>query len=188
MSRAEMDELTVRVAQMVSMHDQRLRELEAVVMRKVIIPATGKYGKSFIEVDTKWKKGRCENCKGAMGSKHLRLAIALLEQVYNDPQLGMDDKTALDEIFTGMDLRTGAMGDIFLMMKWRAFNGGKDGPLEFYFAPRARDSETIMVKLLTNNGGKLSQGTAPRGPVIRKIDEKIANTWRHTMREDRENV
>ena len=98
-------------------------------MRKVIIPATGKYGKSFIDVDAKWKKDRGEGCKGAMGSKHLRLAVALLEQIYNDPQLGADDKTALDEVFTGLDLRTGAMGDIAMMMKWRAFNSGTDGAL-----------------------------------------------------------
>ena len=41
MSRAETDELTIRVAQMVSIHDQRLRELETVVLRKVIIPRDG---------------------------------------------------------------------------------------------------------------------------------------------------
>ena len=33
------------------------------------------------------------------------------------PQLGNDGNTALDEVFTGLGLRTGAMGEIALMMK-----------------------------------------------------------------------
>ena len=41
----------------------------------------------------------------------------------------MGDKTALDEVFTGMGFRTGAMGEIVSMMVRRAFNGNKDGSL-----------------------------------------------------------
>ena len=121
-----------------------------------------------------------------MGSKHLRLAIALITEVHNDQQLGMDEKKTLDTIFTDMDLHTDAMGKIVLMMKWRAFTGNNDGALELSFAPRARDVDTIMVNMLTQNGGRVSQGTAPRGPAIRKIDERIADTWRKTIRVDRE--
>ena len=188
MSRAEMDELTVRVAQMVSVHDQQIRELQACTYRKIIMSATGKYGESFIDVDTKWEKDRGENSKGALGSKHCRLAIALITEVYSDQQLGSDEKKTFDELFTGMDLQTDALGKMIRMMKWRTFAGNKDGALELSFAPGARIAETIMVRLMTQNGGRESQGTAPRGPAIRKIDERITDTWRTTIRADKENV
>ena len=125
---------------------------------------TGKYGKSFIDVDTKWKKDRGENSKGALGSKHCRLAIALITEVYSDQQLGSDEKNTLDELFTGMDLQTDALGKMIRMMKWRTFAGNKDGALGFYFAPGARDADTIMVRLMTQYGGRESQGTAPGPP------------------------
>ena len=63
MTRKEMDELTVQVAQMVSIHDQQIRELQACTFRKIIMPATSKYGKSFIAVDTQWEKERSEGSK-----------------------------------------------------------------------------------------------------------------------------
>ena len=68
MSRAEMDELTVLVAQMMNIHDQRLWELETGDMRKVIIPAACKHGKSFIEVDTTCKTGSGKNCMVGAGA------------------------------------------------------------------------------------------------------------------------
>ena len=173
-----MDELTVRMAQMASMHDQRLRELEAAVMRKVIIPATGKYGKSFIEVDTKWKRERGEGGKGAMGSKHLRLTVALLNGIYDDDQLSEEAKRVLNTHFTDMDLQTDDLGQLIHMMKWRTSQGNKDGALEFSLAPHAREAEAILVQLLKQNNGRDTQGTAPRGPAIRNIDERISDTWR----------
>ena len=53
MIRSEMGELAIQLAQMASMHDQRIRELETVVMRKVIIPAAGRCGQRFIAEETK---------------------------------------------------------------------------------------------------------------------------------------
>ena len=48
--------------------------------------------------------------------------------------------------------------------------------------------DTIMVAMLTQNGGKETQGTAPRGPAIRKIDERITDTWRKTTRADKDDT
>ena len=70
------------------------------------------------------------------------------------------------------------MGQLVQLMKWRTFSGKQDGALEFSFAPNARDVDTILTKLLIQNGGRETQGTAPRGPAIRKIDERISDTWR----------
>ena len=178
LTRRETDELIVQVAQMVSIHDQQIRELQACTYRKIILPATGKYGKSFIEVDTKWKRERGEGGKGAMGSKHLRLAVALLNGIYDDHQLSEEAKRVLDTHFTDMDLQTDDLGQIIQMMKWRTFQGNKDGALEFSLAPHAREAEAIIVQLLKQNNGKETQGTAPRGPAIRDIDERIRDTWR----------
>ena len=186
MNRGELDELTVRVAQMVSMHDIQIRELQACIYRKIIMSATGKYGKNFVAVDAQWKKDRGENSKGAMGSKHLRLAVALVVEAYQDQQMGADAKKTLDAVFANMDLETDALGTRVRIMKWRTFYGNSDGALEFAFAPEARDAEMVLVKLLTQNGGKESHGTAPRGPAIRKVDEKIADTWRRTQRADKQ--
>ena len=68
MTRQGMGELTVQVAQMISIHDQQIRELQACTFRKIIMPATGKYGKSFIDVDAQWEKDRAENDKGPWGA------------------------------------------------------------------------------------------------------------------------
>ena len=78
------------------------------------------------------------------------------------------------------------MGELVHMMKWRVFSGGKDGALEVLCAHHARKLEAIMVKLLARNNGNFTQWTAPKGPIIRKIEDKIANTWRPTTRGDRE--
>ena len=123
-----------------------------------------------------------------MGSKHLRLAVALVTAVYSDPQLGADAKKTLDAVFMNMDLETDALGTKVRIMKWRTLYGNNDGALECAFAPEAREAETVLVKLLTQNGGKESHGTAPRGPAIRKMDETIADTWRKTMRADKQDA
>ena len=123
-----------------------------------------------------------------MGSKHLRLAVALIELIYQDPQLSDEYMTTLDDIFMGMNLNSGALGELAHLMKWRVFSGGKDVPLEVACAHHARKLEVIMVKLLTRSNGKLTQGTAPKGPLIRKREDAIANTWRPTTRGDKDNT
>ena len=125
-------------------------------------------------------EGQGRERQGAMGSKHLRLAIALITVAYADEQLGAEARQKLDSHFTDLDLRSDAMGQLAQLMKWRTFNGEQDGALELPFAPNARDVDTILTKLLLQNGGRDTQGTAPRGPAIRKIDERISDTWRKT--------
>ena len=153
---------------------------------QTLMPATGKDGKSFIKVDTSWTNERGGNSKGVMGSNHLRLVIALDTEVYRDHQLVMGAKKTLDALFTDMDLHTDVLGKTVRMMKWHTFPGSNDGALELTFALGARDVDTIMARLLTQNGGRESHGAAPRGPAIRKIYDISTDVWRTTMRADKE--
>ena len=101
LSRAELDDLTVRRTQAVSMHDVQLRETRACLLRRVVMPATGKCGKKFVGVDTKWKHERADKQeeKGGMGSKHLRLAVALLEEAHGDYMASAEAKQKIEEGF-----------------------------------------------------------------------------------------
>ena len=110
LTRGELDELTVRVAQVVSIHDVQIREHKACLYRRVIMSATGKCGEKFVAVEEQWNKDRGEHSQGAMGSKHLRLAIALIEEAYNDHQLGADARTKLDAVFLGVNLNGDTLG------------------------------------------------------------------------------
>ena len=119
-----------------------------------------------------------------MGSKHLRLAVALIEEAYTDHQLSADARTKLDAVFMGVDLDGDALGAKVRVMKWRTLQGNKEGALEFALAPEAREAEMELVKLLTQNGGKEKHGTEPRGPAIRKVDEKLEDTWAKVHKRD----
>ena len=68
MTRGELDELTVRVAQVVSIHDVQIREHKACLYRRVIMSATGKYGKKFVAVDEQWKRTGERTAKALWGA------------------------------------------------------------------------------------------------------------------------
>ena len=69
LSKTKLDDLTMRVAQVVSLHDVQIRETKACLLRRVRMPATGKYGKRFVEVDKQWKaSGEKHEAKGPWGA------------------------------------------------------------------------------------------------------------------------
>ena len=135
-------------------------------------------------VDKEWKEERGnKERKGAMGSKHLRLAVTLLEEAYGDPLISAEGKAQLERAFKDVSLdETEQMNARVSVMKWKTFAGGKEGILEFSLAPDVRECEGELVKLLVANGGKVKAGTEVRGPAIRRVDEAIDETWRLTGR------
>ena len=141
----------------------------------------------FVEVDKKWKTDRGDQNagKGALGSKHLRLAIVLMETAYSDPMLSDDGRKKIADGFGGVNLDGDQLNSKATIMQWRTFKGDKDGALEFSLAHDVRGVEVELVKLLTTNGGKEKHGTEPRGPGIRKIDEMIDDTWKKVIQQDR---
>ena len=119
-----------------------------------------------------------------MGSKHLRLAIALMEEAYADHMLSKEAKQKIDDGFKGVNLDGDMLGTKVTIMKWRTFKGDKDGALEFALAPEVREVEAELVKLLSLNGGKEKNGPEARGPAIRKVDEAIEDTWKKVHKQD----
>ena len=147
------------------------------------MPTTGKYGKRFVAVDKQWKKDRQEQHeeKGAMGSKHLRLAIALLEEAYGDQMLGAEARKKVEAGFEGVNLDGDQLSTKIQVMKWRTFKGDRDGVFEFALAHDVKEVETELAKLLTKHGGKEKHGPEPRGPGIRKVDDLIEDTWKKSF-------
>ena len=75
---SQVEELAVRTAQVLSLHDIRLREVST-MFRKVKMPVTSAFGKDLVAVDTEWKEVRRGGGKHE-GSKHLKLAAVALER------------------------------------------------------------------------------------------------------------
>ena len=121
-----------------------------------------------------------------MGSKHLRLAVVLMEEAYGGPMLNAEAKKTIEDGFGGVNLDGDQLGAKVMVMKWKTFKGGKEGVLEISLAHEVRAVEAVLVKLLTANGGKEKNGIEPRGPVIRRIDEMITDTWKKAYRQDQE--
>ena len=121
-----------------------------------------------------------------MGSKHLRLAVVLMEEAYGDPMLSDDARKKIEDGFGGVNLDGGQLNTKVTVMKWRTFKGEKDGALEFSLAHDVRAVEAELVKLLTKNGGKEKHGPEPRGPGIRKVDELIEDAWKKVIQQDQE--
>ena len=121
-----------------------------------------------------------------MGSKHLRLAVVLMEAAYGDPMLSDDGRKKIEDGFGGVNLDGDQLNTKVTVMKWRTFKGEKDGALEFSLAHDVRAVEAELVKLLTQNGGKEKHGPEPRGPGMRKVDEMIENTRKTVIQQDPE--
>ena len=101
MTTAQVEELAVRTAQVLSIHDVRLREF-GTMARRVKLPLQSEYGKLLSDVDGKWKNTRRDG--GTLdGSKHLKLASVMLERLYQGLAEGDEVKTLLGARWNGKD-------------------------------------------------------------------------------------
>ena len=168
----------VRTAQLVSIHDVRIRELST-LFRKVRFPMNSAYGKVLVKVDVEWKASRGSGT-GTGGSKHLRLAAVMLEAMYGGTDINEDVKKELKERWTGKDTTTPEfLGTDVRIMKWTPLKNGKDGILEFALVPSLARVEDEMVRILKTLPGALELvGTAAKGPQVRELEEMIEGTWR----------
>ena len=117
-----------------------------------------------------------------MGSKHLRLAVALLEEAHGDYMASAEAKNQIEEGLKGVDLETEELSTKVTIMKWRTCKGDEEWVLEFALAPEVRGVDTELVTVLVMNGGKEKHGAEARGPAIREVDEAIEHTWKHVSR------
>ena len=180
----EVEELAVRTAQMVSIHDVRIRVLST-MFSKVRFPVDSEYGKKLMKVDAEWKARRTAG-EDQGGSKNLRLAAVLLEAVYASGQLNEAATKMLKERWEGKDTSTPEfLGTDVRVMKWKPLKNGKDGILEFSMVPGLAVVEEEMVRVLSAVPGATELvGTESKGPQIRAMEEMIEGTWRKPAAKD----
>ena len=178
-TREEMDDLTIRMAQVVSLHDVAVRELRT-VFRRVKMPLTNRYAERLDAVGKEWaSRMKLGGDQRPKDSKHVRLAANLLEAMYgNAEDLPEGLKKRLEELFKGKESTGGVIEGAVNVMKWRTFKEGKDGILEFRMAPEMADVEAMIVRVLVQGGGTEVTGTDVKGPQVREMEEAIKDTWR----------
>ena len=177
MSREALDELIIRTAQVTSVHDIELRELKT-MYRRVTVGANSGYGTVLREVDEAWKRDRGAG-RPLGASKHVRLAVALLGKIHEDPKTSGEVKTKLEEVFGNVDgSRDEGVAQWLQVVKWRTFKGDREGILEFKLVPELGTVEGEIVRVLTEHGGKVKTTPEPKGPMVRRVDELLEGTWR----------
>ena len=168
---AQVEELAVRTAQVLSIHDVRLREF-GTLTRRVRMPVASEYGKVLVDVDTKWKVVRRDGGKHD-GSKHLRLAVVLLGKMYQGLKEGDGVRQLLETRWAGKDTRTPEfLGTDVRTMKWRTLKNRKEGVLEFMLVPELAGVERELLRVLTAEPDTQELfGMESKGP-------QIDGTWR----------
>ena len=178
-------DMAVRTAQLVTIHDQQLRELKAMVPQ-FKVPLGSAYGMQLQQVDVQWKQLREENTRlrkaGGqvvdMGSKHLRLGARLVEASFHDPALKVEVREMLEGRWKGLNTNDpNIMAEDVLMVKWRATRDNKSGILEVQFAPQLSAFQEELHRLLLVHGSTRLAGTAPKGPRTRAVEDAIEATW-----------
>ena len=183
----ELEELAVRTAQVVSLHDIAVREL-SMVWRKVKMPQGSTGGKALMEVHEAWRVGRAKSTgsgggssgTGMGGSKHLRLAVVVLEMLYGWKEVAPAVRTTLEKRWEGKDQTTPEfLGTDVRHMKWQPLKNGKEGILTFGLVPELMEVEKELVRMLeVLSKGEVVVGVAPKGPQIREMEGLIEGTWR----------
>ena len=100
---AAVEELTKDIGQLAVVHDVRLREL-ATLLRVVMVPQTSSFSKRCTAVDEGWKDKLQEYTKRRkqtgqteqIGSKHLKLAQGMFEEMYAHPKIKPQVKQFLE--------------------------------------------------------------------------------------------
>ena len=182
--RIDVEDLALKTAQLVSMHDVRLRELGALIPQ-VRVPRSSEYGKALMKVDETWKKDldvytKAKN-EGAgpkpIGSKHVRVGMTLLTTAMSDNTMSQAAKDRITGKYGG-DVSMDVLETDVAVAKWRVAKDGKNGYLEFKMATGLEDIESSLLEALCNNGGTRMQGIAPKGARARALDEVLVGTWR----------
>ena len=180
----DVEDLAVKTAQLVSMHDVRIRELGALIPQ-VRVPRTSEYGKALMEVDGTWKKDldvytKAKN-EGAgpkpIGSKHVRVGFALLTTAMADNTVSAEEKAKISEKYQG-NVSIDVLETDVAVAKWRVAKDGKNGFLEFKMTTGLEHIEATLLKAVCNNRGTRMQGIAPKGARARALDEVLSGTWR----------
>ena len=152
MSREALDEFIIRTAQVTSVHDIELRELKT-MYRRVTMGANSNYGTVLREVDENWKRDRGSG-RPLGASKHVRLAVALLGKIHEDPKTSGEVKAKLEEVFGNVDgSRDEGVAQWLQVVKWRTFKGDREGILEFKLVPELGTVEGEIVRVLVEHGG-----------------------------------
>ena len=175
---AQVEELAVRTAQVLSLHDVRLREF-GTITRRVKLPLASAYGKILSEVDGKWKTTRRDG--GTLdGSKHLKLAVVMLERLHQGLAEGDEIKTLLETRWHGKDTTSPAfLGTDVRVVKWKTLKNKREGVVEFMLVPELAEVERTLLRVLTaESGAEELTGMESKGPQVREVESLLEGTWR----------
>ena len=189
----KVEELATRTAQLTVVHDTQIREL-ATFMRTVQIKREHPWFAKLGEVDSAWRDSRARFLKDrdgakvrgedgptSIGSKHLLLAATAIELFSSDAKTAGEVKSNLATRWQGQDTSNSRFleSDVKLF-KWRVVRDSSSGILEFKLAEELQAMEAEMVRVIVAWGGIVKQGTAPRGPRVRDLEERLQRTWDRT--------
>ena len=187
LSQEQVSDLAVRTAQLVSIHDIRLRELAALVPQ-IRVPLTSAYGRGLHKCDAEWKgildaynrkKATGEDTPN-IGSKHLRLGATLLGMLTEDVGTKAEIRVKLQGRWTEEDRKKPHFDFLaadVLIAKWRPGRDNKTGVLEFKLGSDMQDVEQEVVNRLVDGGGTVLAGIAPKGARARELDAALQRTW-----------
>ena len=190
MSAEAVADLAVRTSQLVSIHDVRLREL-SVLIPQVRVPLKSSYGAALQKVDADWKKAmataREQKSKGEtterLGSKHVRLAMGLIDTLFDDVGVKKEVRDFLVTRYQDKDkTNPETLAVDVRLVKWRTSMDGKNGILEIRFGDEMKTVEQEVIRRIVENGGVELTGVPPKAARVRELDDMLKDTWAHTRK------
>ena len=107
------------------------------------------------------------------------LAAVLLNQTNVGEHTKAEIKRVLQERWRGKDTTTPEFLDADVkIMKWKQTRDGKRGILEFKLVEDLREVEMEIMRVLQLEGAVLKTGPAPRGPLVREVEEMMKGKWK----------
>ena len=118
-----------------------------------------------------------------MGSKHVRLAISLIDTLFDDVGVKAEVRSFLVERYKDKDKSNpDTLGADVRLVKWRTSMDGKNGILELRRSDEMRTVEQELVRRIVENGGMELMGVPPKAGRARELDDMLKDTWAHTRK------
>ena len=186
------DMLQAEMAQLLSIHDIQLRELQASVYTRMKVPLRGPWGRALDGANAHWRKmneqrqvdiraGMTPENATSPGSKHLMLGVAILQQAAVDSGMPRELRDRITQRYEAADKSGTAFvdGDV-IIATWTQHRDGVTGGLQFKLCQELQEVEAGIAMAIAASGGQRHTGPAPKGTRVRNIEKHIQGTWART--------